>query len=146
MKPLVGRQLSPQEIVEYFPAAFRRAFGGDYAQQCPSIVVMAEEDGVETGFISGFFLDTLTFYIQFVGIYPEFRGGKRMLRYLRTAMELIGARFYTTKTHIYDRMLQATLLRMEPYEFVVNGFNVDTGGTPWVSMIATMPNKEQGNG
>ena len=67
--------LTFEQITTFFPGIFKRLFNKPAPQRFPPIVIIDNDD---IGFCSGFFMNDDCFYIQYIGIYPEFRTKKRM--------------------------------------------------------------------
>jgi hypothetical protein len=90
------RFFDQNEISKIYPHIFKLCFGKEDNIQAPAIVGVIEIENEIAAFISGYWVNKIEFYIQYCGIVPNMRGKLRGMNYLETAMEEIGARFYTT--------------------------------------------------
>jgi len=106
------RLLSEKEKTEEYPKLFEDCFGYWDEQQIPRDVIVQEEDGEFKGFVSGYMINTDTFYYAWGGVIGNFTGSRRHFNEIYSFLYDNGVRWCQTNVENTNSAWQRMLLGM----------------------------------
>ena len=106
------RVLKGEELTTMYPILFEKVFGIRPDGHVPRTVIV--DDKCE-GFVSGYRIDTTTFYISWVGHIRGMLGVRRAFKEIEEYMVKIGVKYYVGRVHQFNTVTQRLMLGMGWY-------------------------------
>ncbi|MFH1952586.1 MAG: hypothetical protein ABIL06_13315 [Pseudomonadota bacterium] len=125
------------QLAQLYPAIHDQVFDEQYKAQQPSIIylIFDGEEKKYVGFLSGYYQDAISFYIQRIGIPRENRGKQRifgLLRGIEKHLISYGHKFLIGNVEASNNI---TLLIALRDGWHISGMHTDTSGTLYVRII-----------
>ena len=132
------RYLTDGEIESLYPNLFRKTFQFDEEIQKPSTVVVIESENKIIAFLSGYWQNKISFYVQYCGVLPDYPRKGRSNKFLKMGMNFIGARFYSTRVPNWDIPIIKILLSLG---FIIHGISMGKGNILFLELSKDMEGK-----
>jgi hypothetical protein len=117
------RVLTPEEIVQIYPALFQKIFGKSIGNQIPRTVIVQETEGEITGFVSGYLIDTETFYMAWGGTTGKFVKAKKFWEKGENKFKELGVKWFQTAVENVNTPWQRVLMGMGWIPFGIKALN-----------------------
>ena len=112
--------LTGEELRTIYPELFKKVFGFDSAGQIPRTVIVT--DDLE-GFVSGYLVNTETFYLAWGGHTKGFTAARRCFQDGEKELKEAGVKWFQTAVENKNTIWQRVLMKMGwfPYGMKVTG-------------------------
>ncbi len=102
----------------------------------PAIVYKAfTEDGEYFGFWSGYYHDSVTFYIQRIGIPERFRNGKLSKEIVNAIWDYLKSEGFRFLMGTIETKNISPIIVALKTGWIINGYRTDTGGKQYIEII-----------
>ena len=118
------RSLKGDELTTVYPDIFEKVFGYRPEGHIPRTVIVYEKDGEVRGFLSGYLVDTETFYMSWGGSVDKFALSKKFWYEGESEMKELGVRWGQTNVENTNTVWQRMLMGMG---WIPHGMRVTQG-------------------
>jgi len=122
------RTLTPEEINTVYPVIFEKIFKAPPINQIPRTVIVQEKDDEIIGFVSGFLINTETFYMAWGGTVSKFVQAKKFWVEGEAFFKEHGVKWFQTNVENINTQWQRVLMGMGWIPFGVKA----TGGKLYI--------------
>ena len=105
------------------------------SKHIPAVYYKVFDDGDYLGFVSGYLHDSITFYIQRLGLIGVFRNTGRAANIGNAIWEHIKNEGFRFLMGVVETSNIPTIIVALKSGFIIHGFRVDTGGKKYVEII-----------
>jgi len=123
------------QIAEQYPAIHNEVFDDVDPKHIPAIIYLGFEDEKYIGFMSVYYHDAVTYYIQRIGIPKEIRGQRLAQQFFKDVMAYVkeeGLRFMLG--HVENTNISTILVALHT-GWIINGVHTDTAGKTYVRIL-----------
>ena len=122
------RILTPKEITEQYPIIFEKVFKVPPTNQIPRTVIVQEKDDEIIGFVSGYLIDTETFYLAWGGTVSTFTQARKFWVESEAIFKENGVKWFQTNVENTNTSWQRVLMGMGWIPFGIKA----TGGKLYI--------------
>jgi len=122
------RVLTPEETNEIYPIIFEKIFKVHPTNHIPRTVVVQEKDDEIIGFVSGYLIDTETFYMAWGGTVSKFVQARKFWEEGEALFKEHGVKWFQTNVENINTQWQRVLMGMGWIPFGVKA----TGGKLYI--------------
>jgi len=122
------RILTPEEINDTYSTIYKSIFGISPTNQIPRTVIVQEKDDKVIGFVSGYLIDTETFYLAWGGTVSKFVQARKFWKESEATFKEHGVKWFQTTVENINTQWQRVLMGMGWIPFGVKA----TGGKLYI--------------